>query len=341
MRDLARLPKAELHIHLEGSMRPETVRELADRQGRPVPASLGAEGWARFRDNLHFIEQYTALCGLLGGLDDFRRVGYELCQDLAAQDVRYAEVVFSPSQHAARIGDWFGPIEAVLDGFAAGERAFGVVTRLAPDIIRDLGMEMAQRTVEVALKFLGSGVVAINSAGSERASPGVYADLVRSAVAAGLHSVPHAGEWAGPQNIWETLASLTPERIGHGISAVEDPALLAHLADIRMPLEVCPTSNVATGVVASLPEHPFNRLRDAGVVVTLNSDDPGMFGSWLTDEYRIAREVFGLSDGELAELSRAGVRSSFADPDVKAGIEAGIDAWLAGETETPTTARRS
>ncbi|MDP9328308.1 MAG: adenosine deaminase [Actinomycetota bacterium] len=341
MRDLARLPKAELHIHLEGSMRPATVRELADRQGRSVPAALGARGWTRFRDNIHFIEQYTEVCDLLGELEDFRRVGYEFCQDLAAQGVVYAEVVFSPSQHAARMGDWFGPIEAVLDGLAQGERTFGVVTRLSPDIIRDLGMEQARRTVEVALKFLGGGVVAINSAGSERARPGVYADLVGAAVAAGLHSVPHAGEWAGPQNIWETLASLKPERIGHGISAVEDPVLLAHLADIGMPLEVCPTSNVATGVVASLREHPFDRLRAAGVVVTLNSDDPGMFGSWLTDEYTIAREVFGLNDDELAELARTGARSSFADEDVKTGIEAGIDAWLAAAPGAATSAPRS
>jgi adenosine deaminase len=341
MRDLARLPKAELHIHLEGSMRPATVRELADRQGRSVPAALGAQGWTRFRDNIHFIEQYTEVCDLLGELEDFRRVGYEFCQDLAAQGVVYAEVVFSPSQHAARMSDWFGPIEAVLEGLAQGERAFGVVTRLSPDIIRDLGMEQARRTVEVALKFLGGGVVAINSAGSERARPGVYADLVGAAVAAGLHSVPHAGEWAGPQNIWETLASLKPERIGHGISAVEDPVLLAHLADIGMPLEVCPTSNVATGVVASLREHPFDRLRAAGVVVTLNSDDPGMFGSWLTDEYTIAREVFGLNDDELAELARTGARSSFADEDVKAGIEAGIDAWLAAAPGAATSAPRS
>jgi adenosine deaminase len=341
MRDLARLPKAELHIHLEGSMRPATVRELADRQGRSVPAALGAQGWTRFRDNIHFIEQYTEVCDLLGDLEDFRRVGYEFCQDLAAQGVVYAEVVFSPSQHAARMGDWFGPIEAVLDGLAQGERAFGVATRLSPDIIRDLGMEQARRTVEVALKFLGGGVVAINSAGSERARPGVYADLVGAAVAAGLHSVPHAGEWAGPQNIWETLAFLKPERIGHGISAVEDPVLLAHLADIGMPLEVCPSSNVATGVVASLREHPFDRLRAAGVVVTLNSDDPGMFGSWLTGEYTIAREVFGLNDDELAELARTGARSSFADEDVKAGIEAGIDAWLAAAPGAATSAPRS
>ena len=331
MRDLARLPKAELHIHLEGSIRPGTVRELAEHHGRPTPDALAPTGWTPFRDSLHFIEQYVEVCGLLGDLEDFRRVAYEFCQDLAAQQVRYAEVVFSPAQHAARMGDWFGPIEAVLDGLGQGERAFGVVTRLCPDIIRDLGMEQAQRTVEVALKFLGGGVVAINSAGSERTTPGVYADLVASAVAAGLHSVPHAGEWAGPQNIWETLHSLQPERIGHGITAVQDAALLARLADIGMPLEVCPSSNVATGAVASLEEHPFDRLRAAGVVVTLNSDDPGMFGSWLTSEYTIAREVFGLNDHELAELARAGVRSSFAERDVKAGIEAGIDAWLAGE----------
>ncbi len=321
-------------------MRPETLRELADRQGRRVPTALATGGWTRFRDNGHFIEQYTDMCGLLGDLEDFRRAAYELCQDLAGQGVRYAEVVFSPAQHAARMGDWFGPIEAVLDGLRMGERSFGVVTRLAPDIIRDLGIEQAERTVEVALKFLGGGVVAINSAGSERAKPGVYAELVGAAVAAGLHSVPHAGEWAGPQNIWETLASLRPERIGHGITAVEDPALLAHLAEIRMPLEVCPTSNVATGAVTSLREHPFNRLREAGVVVTLNSDDPGMFGSWIADEYAIARDVFGLRDDELAEIARSGVRSSFADHDVKAGIEAGITSWLA-EGPAATPARRS
>ncbi len=340
MRDLAGLPKAELHLHLEGSMRPETLRELADRQGRRVPTALATGGWTRFRDNGHFIEQYTDMCGLLGDLEDFRRAAYELCQDLAGQGVRYAEVVFSPAQHAARMGDWFGPIEAVLDGLRMGERSFGVVTRLAPDIIRDLGIEQAERTVEVALKFLGDGVVAINSAGSERAKPGVYAELVGAAVAAGLHSVPHAGEWAGPQNIWETLASLRPERIGHGISAVEDPVLLAHLAEIRMPLEVCPTSNVATGAVGSLPEHPFNRLREAGVVVTLNSDDPGMFGSWIADEYAIAREVFGLSDDELAEIARTGVPSSIADHDVRAANYAGITSWLA-EGPAATPARRS
>ncbi|MBI3647920.1 MAG: adenosine deaminase [Actinobacteria bacterium] len=329
MRDLARLPKAELHIHLEGSIRPETVRELADRTGRRPPEALGPAGWSGFRDNLHFIEQYVAVCELLSDLDDFRRIGHDLCRDLQAQGVRYAEAVFSPAHHAGRLGDWFGPTEAVLDGFAAGERDFGVVARLAPDIVRDMGMEQAQGTVEVALKFLGGGVVAINCAGSERARPGIYADLVHRAVAAGLHSVPHAGEWAGPQNVWETLESLAPERIGHGVRSIEDPSLVERLAELQLPLEVCPTSNVATGVFNSMAEHPFNRLREAGVVVTLNSDDPGMFGSWVADEYRVAREEFGLSDEELAEVARAGVRASFADEALKTQVLAGIDAWLA------------
>src|SRR5204863_9468421 len=124
------------------------------------------------------------------------------------------------------------------------------------------------------------------------------------------------------------LARLGPGRIGHGVRAIDDPLLVRHLAEIGIPLELCPTSNVATGAVASLQEHPFVRLRDAGVVVTLNSDDPGMFGSWIADEYQIARSVFGLSDEELAEIDRTGVRASFADASLKAEILSGIDAWL-------------
>jgi adenosine deaminase len=330
MRDLVALPKAELHIHLEGSIPPDVVREIAHRQGRPLPVGLGEHGWAPFDDHLRFIAAYVEVCDVLTDLEDFRRIAHGLCRDLATQGVRYAEVVFSPAQHAARLGDWFGPTEAVLDGFASGERSFGVVARLAPDIIRDLGMEQARGTLDVALKFLGRGVVAINCAGSERSKPGVYADLVHEAVRAGLHSVPHAGEWAGAQNIWETLASLAPERIGHGVRAIEDPSLVRHLAEVGIPLELCPTSNVATGAVASLHDHPFVALRDAGVVVTLNSDDPGMFGSWIADEYEVARRVFGLSDEELAEIARTGVRVSFAAPALKAEMLAGIDAWLAG-----------
>ncbi len=329
MRDLVSLPKTELHIHLEGSIRVATVLDLADRRGRPAPDALGPDGIWRFDGFAHFIDSYGEVCNLLRDQDDFRRVGTEFCEDLAAQGIRYAEVVFSPAQHAGRLGDWFGPIEAVLDGFAAGEREHGIVARLEPDFIRDMDEESNQGTLEVALKYAGRGVVAINSAGSERQPVDRYAHLMRQAIEAGLPSVPHAGEWAGPQNVWETLQTLQPSRIGHGVRSIEDPALVAHLAEIGIPLEISPSSNVATGVFASLQEHPFPKLREAGVVVTLNSDDPAMFGSWLSDEYRVAREVFGYDDKELADIARAGVGASFADDGLKALIERDIDGWLA------------
>jgi len=172
-------------------------------------------------------------------------------------------------------------------------------------------------------------VVALNAAGSERSEIAPYAPLFRRAKDAGLRSVPHAGEWAGPRNIWETLKHYLPDRIGHGVRAVDDPALVEHLATVGIPLEISPVSNVATGVYASVAEHPFRVLRDAGVTVTLNSDDPPMFDAWLTDVYRTVRDTWRYDDAELAEISRTGVRASFADDDIKKDILEGIDAWLA------------
>lgn len=329
MRDLVALPKAELHVHLEGSIRVDTVRELADGYGVPPPSALDADGVWRFDDSAHFIEQYGEVCNLLHHLDEFRRIGYELCEDLSAQGVRYAEVVFSPAQHGRRLGDWFGPIDAVLDGFAAGERDTGVIARLEPDVIRDFGVEAAEEVLQVALKYVGRGVVSLNCAGSERRPIAPYADIFRRAVEGGLHSTPHAGEWSGPENVWDTLEHLRPERIGHGVRSADDPRLVERLAGLGIPLEVCPSSNVATGVYASLEDHPFPRLRDAGVVVTLNSDDPAMFGSWVSDEYRVARDVFGYGDEALADIAAASVHASFADSDVKQGTLRDIEAWLA------------
>jgi len=329
MRDLVALPKAELHIHLEGSMRVRTIRELAERRGVAPPSALGADDVWRFNGPDHFIDQYGDVCNVLREPDEFRRIGVELCEDLAAQGVRYAEAVFSPAQHAGRLGDWFGPIEAVLDGFAAGERDTGVVVRMEPDVIRDFGVELAEVVLQVALKYAGLGVVSLNCAGSERQPIAPYADIFRRAVESGLHSTPHAGEWSGPENVWDTLEHLRPERIGHGVRSIEDPRLVERLAELAIPLEICPTSNVATGVYATIEDHPFRRLRDAGIVVTLNSDDPAMFGSWVSDEFRVARDVFGYDDEELAEIAGASVRSSFADDDVKDRILRDIESWLA------------
>ncbi len=311
-------------------MRVETIRELAERDERFLPSGLDpTEGTWRFAGSMDFIEQYLTLCSLLTELDDFRRLGREVCEDLAATGVRYAEAVFSPSNHAQRLGgDWDGPIEALLEGLADGERATGVIVRLTPDIVRDNGPEVGRRVLEVALRFAGRGVIGLNCAGSERIDIAPFAPMFREAKDAGLISVPHAGEWAGPQNVWATLEHLLPDRIGHGVRAIEDPRLVAHLADIQIPLEVAPVSNVATGVYPSLREHPFLALRDAGVILTLNSDDPPMFGGWLTEVFQQARETWELRDVALADLARTGVRSSFADATLQASIMAEIDEWL-------------
>jgi adenosine deaminase len=328
MLDLRTLPKAELHVHLEGAMRIPTVLELADRNGVPAPAGLHSGTW-RFDGFLDFIDQYIRLCGLMTELDDFRRLGLEVTQDLAENGVRYAEAVFTPAAHAVAFDDdWTSPIEALLDGLAAGEREHGTIVRVTPDVVRDLGVAAAERTLEVALKFSDAGVVGLNCAGSERSEIAPFADVFRRAKDSGLRSVPHAGEWAGPENVWQTLEHFLPDRIGHGVRSIDDPRLVERLADDAIPLEVSPISNVATGVYESLEEHPFLRLRDAGVIVTLNSDDPPMFGAWLTDVYEAARAAWRLSDEELAGLARQSVRSSFADAGTKAEIERDIAGWL-------------
>ena len=328
MRDLRSLPKVELHLHLEGSARPETLREFADRAGATLPHGMGTDGWT-FGGGLDFIDNYLELCQLFASVDDFRRIAIELCEDLAAQGVSYAEAVFSPGNHARRLDeDWHGPIEAVLDGLASGERDTGVRVRLSPDIVRDNGLDDAQRTLEVALRYAGRGVVALNCAGSERTGVEQFAWMFRKATRAGLRSVPHAGEWAGPANVRATIAHLRPDRIGHGVRSIEDPELVADLAARQMPLEICPVSNVATGVYERIEDVPLLALRDAGVPVTLNSDDPTMFGAWLTDVYTAARVAWQLSDADLAGLAQMAVDVSFAEDDRKAALREEIEAWL-------------
>jgi adenosine deaminase len=295
----------------------------------PLPHGLAPDDSWTYDGPLDFIANYVEVCRLLRLPEDFRRIAVELCEDLRDNGVRYAEAVFSPSNHAPRLeGDWYGPIEAVLDGLDAGRRSTGVQVELCPDIVRDLGPEEAERTLEVALKFAGRGVIALNAAGSERTIVGDFAHLFRRAKDAGLRSVPHAGEWAGPENVWATLEHYAPDRIGHGVAAAKDPRLMETLAERAIPLEISPVSNVATGVYASLAAHPFMDLRAAGVIVTLNSDDPPMFGAWLGDVFAQARQAWGLTDEGMADIARTGVEASFAPDHIKADVSREIDAWL-------------
>jgi adenosine deaminase len=326
-RDLRTLPKVDLHVHLEGTMRPATLVELAEKHGREPPSGL-REGRYTFRDFPDFIDQWVAAIACLVDPEDFARIAREFCEDEAAQGVRYAEPSLSLPEHTAERGGWDEIMDAVLDGLAEGRARTGVRTAVIIDVIRGYPMELSEGGLDQAIKHHDRGVVAVGIGGNERHGPQPYRGLFERAAAAGLRRVAHAGESGGPDSIRGALEALGAERIGHGVRIVEDPVLMEEVRDRRIPLEVCPTSNVMTGVVPTLEAHPLPALLDGGLVVTLNSDDPAMFGSPLVGEYEAARRVFGLDDRALADVALAGARASFADDGLKAELEAGIEGWL-------------
>jgi adenosine deaminase len=324
--DLRELPKVDLHVHLEGSMRPTTVVELADRYGVELPDGL-REGRYEFRDFRHFIDEWLAGLACLREPEDFRRIAVEFCEDEAAQGVRYAEVSFSLPDHRDRVRDWDETLAAVLDGFAEGERRSGIVCRTYVDVVRGIEMAHSHRAMEVAAAHVERGVIGIGLGGEERYPPEPYADIFREGRARGLRSIPHAGETAGPASIRGAVEALGAERIGHGIRVLEDPALVEVLRERGIGLDVCPTSNVMTRSVPGLAEHPLPAMLEAGLTCSLASDDPSMFHAFLTDEYELCRRELGFDDERIAELARGGVRASFAPEEIKADLEAGIASW--------------
>ena len=333
---IAGLPKAELHVHHVGSASPRIVSELAERHPGTVPSDPALlRDFFAFRDFAHFIEVYLAVVDLVRTPEDVRYLTYEIGRELAeGQAVRYAELTCTPYTSVLPDDPDRGmPIEAyteaIEDARLAAERDFGLVLRWIYDIPGESGLPAADATLRFALDHAPEGLVAFGLGGPEIGVPrGQFVPHFAAARAAGLHSVPHAGETTGPETIWTSLRDLGAERIGHGTSAAADPALLAHLAENRIPLEVCPSSNVATRAVASLAEHPLPVFVEAGVVVTINSDDPPMFGTTLNREYEIAADLLGLDETGVAELARAGVGASFAPDDLKSRLLGEIDAYV-------------
>ncbi len=329
---VAGLPKAELHVHHVGSASPATVAALAARHpDTRVPAD--PEALARFftfTDFAPFIELYLATVDLLRTPDDIRTLTYDVAHDLARQQVRYAELTMTP--HTSVVGGI--PIEAyteaIEDARVAAERDHGVVLRWIYDIPGESGLPAADDTLSFALDHGPSTLVGFGLGGPEQGVPRQqFAPHFAAARAAGLHSVPHSGESTGPESVWDALRFLGAERIGHGTSAVRDPALLLHLAERGIPLEVCPTSNVATRVVERIDEHPLPRMVDAGVTVTVNSDDPPMFGTTLNREYEIASGLLGLDRAGVVDLALAAARASFAPDEVRNRLEAEVRAYAA------------
>ena len=310
-------PKAELHVHLEGAIRPTTLLELARRNHVELPTTdlEGLRRWFVFRDFPHFVEIYMAITRCLQTAADYELIVHEFGAEMARQNVRYAEVTFTPASHQVRgipHDAWFGGLSR---GRERARTEFGVEIAWVFDLPRSMVARqpgLGDDTVAVAIEGITDGVVALGLGGIEAGfPPEPFAPWFDQARAAGLRSVPHAGETVGPVSVRGALEALGAERIGHGVRAIEDSALVAELAARGIPLEVSPTSNLRLGVYPDYAAHPLPRLLAAGIELTVNSDDPPLFNTTLNDEYVLLPTEFGLGIDEIDRIILNGVRHSF------------------------------
>jgi adenosine deaminase len=335
VRDLAQLPKAHLHLHLAGAMRPSTLVELAAEQGRRLPPELldptgtrldvnAKRGWSRFQ------RLYDAARDVVAGPREVRRLVREIAEDERAAGSGWVEVQVDPSSYAARLGGLQAAVEIVLSAMGEAERDTGVGMALVVAANRTRHPAEAETLARVARRFAGRGVVGFGLSNDEtKGPPELFAKAFAIARDAGLLSVPHAGELRGIRSVVGAVEALGADRLGHGVRSVEDPVTMALLAERGVVLEVCPASNVALGVAGTLELVPVRELRAAGVPVALGSDDPLLFRSGLLEQYAAVRAQQGLSDQALAGLAGDAVRGSAAPPDVRARLLAGIESWLA------------
>jgi aminodeoxyfutalosine deaminase len=316
---LSTFPKIELHVHLEGTVRPATLLEIARRNDYPLPGETEEEIAAlyEFRDFAHFIEVWILTTNALQTADDFRQVVVDYAAEAAAHGAVYLEGIFSPAERARRGVRWEDMFEGYCDGADEARERHGVEVRLTPDITRGFTLEEAEETVRWAARYCGRGVLGVGLGGLEAEfPPEPYAATFERARGEGLASVPHAGEVAGPASVRGALDALGAVRVRHGIRAVEDDALVDELRDRGLVLDVCPISNLRTGAVASLAEHPLRRLVTAGVRCSVSTDDPAMFDTDLTRDYEAASSL-GLSPDAAYE---SGLRGALCDDATKARL---------------------
>lgn len=322
------LSKAELHLHLEGTVDPATLSELSRRH--PTPLSTRNNRYTNIADSgrvftedearelfnytsfTKFLLAFKAVTERLRTADDYELVTYRMLQKLAEQNVRHAEVYVSVGVVHWRGGEFPPLFEGLERGRERGKRDFGVSVLWIFDAARHFGVDEARRVVEQAIRLRDRNVVGIGLGGDERrAGPEQFREVYQLARNNGLRLTVHAGETVGPESIWGALHELKADRIGHGLRAIDDPELVRYLAEHQVPVEVCISSNVLTGCCTSVEQHPVRELFDAGVLVTLNTDDPEMFHTTLNHEYQIAQQVFDFSDDELRQLAENSFGASF------------------------------
>ena len=308
------LPKAEVHLHLEGAVERETLSRLAKRHGLPAPP----RDLYRYADFTGFLKAFKLVCDHLKTPPDYHLVTLRMLERLRRDGVVYAEVYIS-----AGVMLWKGEnFEEMFEGIDAGAQEglerYGVRVGWVLDATRQFGADAARQVAELAARFRDRGVLGIGIGGDEaQAPPELFREVYAYARAQGLRLTAHAGEAAGPESVWGALRELGAERIGHGLTAARDPALVAHLVATRVPVDICLTSNLRTGVLGSLEDHPLRRYFDAGVLVSLSTDDPAMFRTDLTREYLLAHQRFGFHRAELAQLAANSFRASFLSEEEK------------------------
>ncbi|MBT3589997.1 MAG: adenosine deaminase [Candidatus Marinimicrobia bacterium] len=317
------MPKVELHVHLEGSIRPKTLLKLAEKNNVPIPVSTidDIEKWYSFTDFDHFIDIYRIIGECLQTLEDFELISRDFLKNQAQQNIQYSEVTFTPLDHRHKVS-LDDQLKAINKARFEAEKELGVTLRLIPDMSRektaiDDGMEL----VNWAIRNMENGIIALGLGGPEIGyPPKLFESIFRRAKKFDLASVPHAGETEGPKSIWGSLQALHAVRIGHGVRCIEDPELVQYLRDHQIPLEVCPTSNVKLGVAKSFEKHPLPQLIKEGLCITINSDDPPMFGTTLTDEYLNIVDTFQFDIKTLKHIVLNSVQSSLQPIDAKMGM---------------------
>ncbi|MCC6613739.1 MAG: adenosine deaminase [Anaerolineae bacterium] len=342
------MPKVELHLHIDGTLPPRTVLQLAQRNGLidtlPGDTEEAVASWFVFRDFKHFFEVKRGIKRLLRSEDDFALAAYAAGQELHAQAVRYAELTVTPYSFIDALDQGL-TIDALLTGLESGrQRArdeFGIELRWVFDIPRNRAFadyhnggeyspHVAQRTLEYALQGKNYGVIGLGLGGNEvNAPPEPFAETFAEAKRHGLRSLPHAGENEGPASIWGAIDALQADRVGHGVRAVEDERLLRALADRQIPLEVNMTSNVYLKFYPNIESHPLPLLDRAGVLVTVNTDDPRLVGTTLTQEYQHLVDVFGYEMRDVIRIARNAFTACYAEPALKTRLLAEFDAWAA------------
>jgi adenosine deaminase/aminodeoxyfutalosine deaminase len=324
---IASLPKAELHIHLEGAVEPKILSRLATRHQTALAVGGDRAVLALYSTKTfpEFIESFKTVCQHLRSPADYEFVTYRALRKLAQQGVRYAEIIL-----AAGVIIWKGEdIVAMFTGVDAGARKareeFGIRAQWIFDVVRQFPLDEAWTVARTAAALRNRGVVALGIGGDEAAAPAEdFREVFEFARTQGLRVVAHAGETVGPESIWSAIQQLGAERIGHGLTAAQDPALLDRLASDQIPVEICLTSNLRTGGIRELAEHPLRRYFESGLNVSLHSDDPTLFGTDLNREYLLAHQTFGFSESELRHLAMNAFESSFLSREEKDSYLAAI-----------------